>query len=325
MPVSSSTSRAAAAVERLVRPVERAGHRLPEAGPRGALEQQHLERPRYARRPAPRPAALAVTDAASPCRDRAARARCGSTNTAKNGRPRPAQNCAAEASTSTSTPSSSRGRAARHPADQQHMAGGFAPRQIAQAVLERVPVAAEPVAGNPSASANALHQASLSGRASEVDAAATCEPAAPRRVEDLRRARRAIHAGARAASLKPLQELAHLFEDAPEACGSGRRCSRTRRPCPATMRRAPRSRRARRLHGVFAVVAALARRQQRSRLPNSHRPARYGNGPPCLMSARVCSRFRGKLVCDTNVSSGKHEAPKETSARNAASSLTAAA
>ena len=93
-------------LERLVAPVERAGDRLPVARTRGALEEQHFAAAPYAPPPGPRPAACSSCFAVE-VRQRAACA-AGSTNTAKNGLPRPAQNSALERSTSISTPRSSR-------------------------------------------------------------------------------------------------------------------------------------------------------------------------------------------------------------------------
>src|SRR2546428_13030780 len=94
-------------LKRFFRPVERAGHRLPETRAQGALEQQdfelggvdhHQHRDRQLELHASRNRSASMST------------RSGSMNTAKNGLPWSAQNSAAAMSTSISTPRSSSGR-----------------------------------------------------------------------------------------------------------------------------------------------------------------------------------------------------------------------
>src|SRR5215204_5030508 len=90
-------------LERLVEPVERAGHRLPEAGSRGTFQQQHLERCRMHHH---EDRDRQLVGHASRYRSWISRRRCGSTKTAKNGSPWDAWNSALDARISTSTPKS---------------------------------------------------------------------------------------------------------------------------------------------------------------------------------------------------------------------------
>src|SRR5688572_24077445 len=94
-------------LERLLRPVEGAGDRLPEARPPGALEEQDLKVHRvndHEHRDRNLRGHFSLKSAASISE------RSGSMNTAKNGLPRPAQNSAAAISTSIRIPRSSDGR-----------------------------------------------------------------------------------------------------------------------------------------------------------------------------------------------------------------------